>query len=141
MTVAEALSRQRADQQKSQGLAFAIEDLRHIRRWAQTHQLTMLVVLDHFLNGVAYEEMVVLSSAEQRNGRIMLWRSFGTVFVQTAKTSPRGFTTVPRALNFLLPPPQAARKTFLARLRDYWLTDPPVVTRTPVVSMALRRSS
>jgi hypothetical protein len=140
MTAAEALSIQSTRRQKAFGLAFAIEDLSDIRHWAQSHQMTMLVVLDHVLNGVEYEEMVVLSAAEQRDRRILLWRSFGTVFVQTVKGSPRGFTTVPRALNFLSPPAPAAMKTLMARLRDFWRADPPVGTPTPVVCLALRRS-
>jgi hypothetical protein len=140
MTAAEALCIQRTGQQRAYGFAFAIEDLSDIRRWAQSHHLTMLVVLDHILNGVEYEEMVVLSAVGQRDARIMLWRTFGTVFVQTAQDSPRGFTTVPRALSFLAPPP-AARKTLMARLQDYWRADPPVTAPTPVVDLALRRSS
>jgi hypothetical protein len=139
MSVAQALTRQ----QKSFGLAFAIEDLSDIRRWAEAHQFTMLVVLDHVVNGLEFEEMVVLSVADQRERRVFLWRTFGTVFAQVARAKPRGFTTVPQALNFLSPPPPTARKTLLARWRDAWRADKPVAAGAPVVSLsgfAARRS-
>lgn len=140
MSVAQALSKH----QKPYGLAFAIEDLSDIRRWAEAHQFTMLVVLDHVMNGVEYEEMVVLSVAEQRERRVFLWRTFGTVYAQAAYMAPRAFTTVPQALNSFLPPAPVARKTLFARWRDAWRADKPAVAPAPVVSLsgfAARRSA
>jgi len=125
-------------QQKPYGLAFAIEDLADIRQWAQGQRLTMLVALDHVLDGVEFEEMVVLSASERRDRPVMLWRSFGTIYAQVACAKPRGFTTVPQALNWLAPPAPLARKTIFARLRDFW-REPPVVTTGPVVQLAMRR--
>jgi hypothetical protein len=123
---------------KPYGLAFAIEDLSDIRQWAQARRLVMLVVLDHAIDGVEFEEMVVLSASEQRNRRVVLWRSFGTVYAQVAGAKPHGFTTVPQALNWLAPPAPVARKSVLARLLDFW-REPPVVTAGPVVTLATRR--
>jgi len=134
MSAVASLSRQ----QNPYGLAFAIEDLADIRHWAEGHQLVMLVALDHVIDGVEFEEMVVLSASNRRDGRVMLWRSFGTVYAQVERAKPRGFTTVPQALNWLAPPPPAARKTIFERWLDFW-REPPVVTAPPVVNLAMRR--
>ncbi len=104
---------------KPYGLSFAIEDLAHIRRWAQSRQLTMRVAIDRLINGAEVEELVVLSAFDRRDQRVVLWRTFGTVYIQAMQSRPRGFTTVTLALEWLAPPPPAARKTFAARVTDY----------------------
>jgi hypothetical protein len=134
MSAAASLARQR----KPYGLAFDIEDLGEMRRWAQGHRFVMLVVLDHVIDGIEFEEMVVLSASERRDRRVLLWRSFGTVYAQTVGAKPRGFTTVPQALNWLAPPAVTARKTVFTRLLDFW-REPPAVTASPAVSLAMRR--
>jgi hypothetical protein len=71
------------------------------------------------VNGYEFEEMVVLSPPGQRGQRIMLWRSFGTIYAQASLAKPRGFTTVSLALKWLSPEAAAVPKTFWAKLRNW----------------------
>ena len=98
------------------GLAFMIEDLAHMRRWADERGLVMLVTLDRVINGAEFEEMIVLSPRGRTDRRMLLWRSFGTIYAQPPNAKPRGFTTVPQALDWLAPPqPPARHKHWLLR--------------------------
>jgi hypothetical protein len=115
-TVTPALQQRR----RPYGLAFAIEDLKEIARWALAHQLVMLIVLDRLVGDIEFEEMVVLSTAGRRERRVMMWRSFGTIYAQPVSAKPRGFTTVLEALNWLSPPPSSNPMTFVGKLRNVW---------------------
>jgi hypothetical protein len=128
MTATPALQKHR----RPYGLAFATEDLEEIGRWAQARQLVMLIVLDHVVNEFEFEEMIVLSTARHRERRVMLWRSFGTIYAQPVFAKPRGFATVPQALNWLSPGPSAGTTTFAGRLRNVWRALAPADRWEPV---------
>ncbi len=96
-------------QRRPYGLAFMIEDLAHIRSWAEARGLVMLVTLDRVIEGAEFEEMIVLSPRGRVDRRMILWRSFGTIYAQPPNAKPRGFTTVPQALDWLAPPEPPTR--------------------------------
>jgi hypothetical protein len=108
-----------ARHQGAYGLAFAIEDLSDIRKWAHAHRMVMLVALDRVVNGYEFEEMVVLSPVGGRTQRIMLWRSFGTIYAQVFLARPQGFTSVPMALNWLSRDEPDVPKTVWGKLLDW----------------------
>lgn len=58
------------------GLAFEVSDLLLLRRWAETHDMRMVVELDHFVEGEEYEEVLAFyEGAHARLRRWTMWRA------------------------------------------------------------------
>jgi hypothetical protein len=94
------------------GLAFAIEDLVAVRVWAEQRGLILTVALDQVLDGVEFEEVLILSAPDHTVRKLTFWHTLGSVMVQAPNCRPRAFATVPDALDALRPE---------ARKRTSWL--------------------
>jgi hypothetical protein len=85
------------------GLAFAVEELLQIRQWAEHRNLRMMVALDQVLDNAEFEEMVILAPPHRRRRTLTIWRTVGSVFMQTPNGRPRAFTTLEEGLAALRP--------------------------------------
>jgi len=88
------------------GIAFEIDDLVRIGRWADCHAFRMLVCLDH---GAAvaeeYEEVIAFQTEISPLYRLIMWRNAETVFVQPLVGRGKQYGSVAAALESLLPTP------------------------------------
>jgi hypothetical protein len=64
------------------GLAFEVEDLVRIIRWADLNDASVVVRLDHGIAGEEYEEVVTFHTRLGPPCRLIMWRSADSVFVQ-----------------------------------------------------------
>jgi hypothetical protein len=87
------------------GLAFEVSDLLLLQSWAETHDMRMVVELDHFVEGEEYEE--VLAFYEGAGARLRCWtmwraRDHFVVEPMNGGTAWR-FLALPELLAELLP--------------------------------------
>jgi hypothetical protein len=80
------------------GPAYAIEDLMAVRSWARQRQLRLHVALDQVIEGLEFEEMLILFTPDRRRRVLTLWRTRNCVFAQSADARPQPFFTVHHAL-------------------------------------------
>jgi len=85
------------------GLAFSIDELLMVRDWAEARTLHMIVALDQVLENAEFEEMIILAPPGRRKRILTVWRTLGSVFLQTPGGRPRAFATMPEALASLHP--------------------------------------
>ena len=85
------------------GLAFEIDDLTAIRRWAEERRLRVSVVLDCVMDGAEFEELLVLAPAGSQRRTMTVWRTQDGVCAQTPSSSPHGFRTVQDMLSHIRP--------------------------------------
>jgi hypothetical protein len=83
------------------GLAFAIADLLLLHDWAATHDMRLVIELDHCVEGDAYEEVAALYAKDSALRRWNLWRDAGEIVVQPLIGRVRRFATVALALDAL----------------------------------------
>jgi hypothetical protein len=63
------------------GLAFDIADLLAIEAWAGENEASMVVHLDHGVDGEEYEEVISLRTSAE-TCLLLIWRDENTTFVQ-----------------------------------------------------------
>jgi hypothetical protein len=83
------------------GPAFSIPDLMIARGWADFHDLTLTVELDHCIEGADYEE--VLAFHHQGVRRWAMWRSKEQVVVAGRRGATCRFESLPEALEAIEP--------------------------------------
>jgi hypothetical protein len=91
------------------GLAFSVTDLVLVRDWAEQRQLHLLVVLDRVMDGLEFEEMLILTPRRRRHGTLAIWRTRCGIFAQTSRTAPVRFSDLRQALDSHAPPADGAR--------------------------------
>ena len=85
------------------GLAFEIGDLILLRGWAESHDVHMVVELDHCVEGEEYEEVVALYGHDSQLRRWIIWRTASEVIVQPLIGRSSRYGAVSDALENLLP--------------------------------------
>lgn len=83
------------------GIAFPIEELVAVRRWAEAHRLRMAVELDHVSALGEFEEMLALYRPGKALRWLTLWRDRSRVVLQPVGREPRSFYTAAEALRAL----------------------------------------
>jgi hypothetical protein len=64
------------------GLAFDIADLMHLQSWVASHDVRMVVELDHWMEGEEYEEVVAFYAKDGSLRHGILWRSATDIVAQ-----------------------------------------------------------
>ncbi len=100
---------------KAYGLAFAVEDLVMLRNWAEQRRLRLTVALDRVIDGVEFEEMLVVAPPAGRRRTLTLWRTHEAIFAQTPAGAPESFDTMQDLLDQLRPA-RAAKFGWLQRV-------------------------
>jgi hypothetical protein len=97
------------------GLSFPVEELMQIRQWAENRNLRMVVALDQVVDDAEFEEMVILAPPHRRRRTLTIWRTVGSVFMQTSSGRPRAFASLEEGLASLRPS-RPKRKSWLSLL-------------------------
>jgi hypothetical protein len=85
------------------GFAFEIADLALLQGWAASHELRMVVELDHCVADREYEEIVVIYAKDNGFRRWHLWRSAGEVVVKPLIGRSSRFISVADAIEAISP--------------------------------------
>src|ERR1700722_20440843 len=88
------------------GFAFEIADLMRLEKWAEVHNVRMVVELDHHVEDEEYEEVIAFYAKDSPIRRWILWRSASDIVVQRLIGRTCRFGTVADALDSLLTPRQ-----------------------------------
>jgi hypothetical protein len=82
------------------GLAFDIDDLLRIQRWAAHNAVCMDILLDHGVEGEEYEEVVAFRT-DATACFLLMWRDRNSVFAQPMPGRQQSFSSVSAALSRL----------------------------------------
>jgi hypothetical protein len=83
------------------GLAFDIADLMVLESWSETHNIRMVVELDHCVEDEEYEEVIAFYAKDSPLRRWILWRSATDIVVQRLIGRTCRFGSVAEALDSL----------------------------------------
>jgi hypothetical protein len=83
------------------GLAFDIADLVFLEGWSETHNIRMVVELDHCVEDEEYEEVIAFYAKDSPLRRWILWRSASDIVVQRLIGRTCRFSSVADALDSL----------------------------------------
>ena len=83
------------------GLAFDIADLMFLEGWSETHNIRMVVELDHCVEDEEYEEVIAFYAKDSPLRRWILWRSASDIVVQRLIGRTCRFSSVAAALDSL----------------------------------------
>ncbi len=72
----------------TRGVAFDIEDLIYVRRWAGREELVLRIRLDHVERGQDLEEVLFLAPLGRGLWRISMWRDQGGVMIRQGTQAP-----------------------------------------------------
>ena len=97
------------------GLAFDVEDLVMLRNWAAQRRLHLGIALDRVIDGVEFEELLVVAPPAGRRRTLTLWRTKDGIFAQPAVGAPQSFASMQDLLDQLRPV-RAAKLGWLQRL-------------------------
>jgi hypothetical protein len=84
------------------GLAFDIADLMHLQSWVKSHDVRMVVELDHWVEGEEYEEVVAFYGKDSSLRHGILWRSATDIVAQPLIGRTCRFRSVADARDSLL---------------------------------------
>jgi hypothetical protein len=84
------------------GLAFEIADLTLVRHWADRHDFTILVRLDHAAEDEEYEEAIAFHAGISPFCRLIMWRNADAVFIQPLLGRRQRHASVADALRSLV---------------------------------------
>ena len=82
----------------ARGLAFEIEDLVHVRGWAEQEGLVLRIRLDHVERGRDLEEVLFLAPLGRGLWRISMWRDMGGVVMRLGTHAPALYPSLEAAL-------------------------------------------
>ena len=85
------------------GISFAVADLVLVQAWAEAHGVSMRIHLDHGSRTEEYEEAIAVQAGPSTCGRVLIWRSETSIFVQPLLGRRRRYASMSAALEGLLP--------------------------------------
>ena len=88
----------RTAQRAPHGLSFSIDELNRIIQWTERSSSHLRIVLDQVVDGVEFEELLVLTEQSARRRSVTLWRTASSVIVQEPHRRPNAFRSVADAL-------------------------------------------
>jgi hypothetical protein len=103
------------------GVSFPVAELLAVQDWGGAHGMMMQVVIDHVLNGAAFEELLVMRHARTHRRVLCLWRRVDQVIAQRPDQRPLVFRSLDAALAAMAPAATAPRPRGM-RAWMAWLT-------------------
>jgi hypothetical protein len=80
------------------GIAFDIDDLRLVQGWADSHDVRMVISLDHGVDDEEYEEVISFYPDGSPSCFLSVWRNPGSVFAQPLAGRPLRYRSVSHLL-------------------------------------------
>ncbi len=99
------------------GLAFEIDDLNRVTKWASFYDFRISVRLDHGVEDEEYEEVIEFQSGAGSLSRLIMWRNQQAVFIQPLVGRKTRYESVQQALRGILIEPNIVLTDIVA---DSW---------------------
>ncbi len=80
------------------GLAFPLEELIYARHWARRRNLRLSIRLDQVLDGVPFDELLLVHAPGPNRRAASIWRTRNAIVAQEAGCQPIAFVALRPAL-------------------------------------------